>query len=78
MIMTIPYDFQDCFSNAKYAVNMARKIGAPVYALPEDISEVNQMINDDVQFVKGKDDGVKNDGGGFGCDQSNDKIQFFR
>ena len=78
MIMTIPYDFQDCFSNAKYAVNMARKIGAPVYALPEDISEVNQMINDDVQFVKGKDDGVKNDGGGFGCDYSNDKIQFFR
>ena len=78
MIMTIPYAFQDCFSNAKYAVNMARKIGAPVYALPEDISEVNQMINDDVQFVKGKDDGVKNDGGGFGCDQSNDKIQFFR
>ena len=32
--------FQDCLSNAKYAVNMARKIGAPVYALPEDISEV--------------------------------------
>ena len=31
---------QDCLSNAKYAVNMARKIGAPVYALPEDISEV--------------------------------------
>ena len=23
--------------NAKYAVTMARKIGAPVYALPEDI-----------------------------------------
>jgi hypothetical protein len=31
---------EDCLSNAKYAVNMARKIGAPVYALPEDISEV--------------------------------------
>ena len=27
-------------SNAKYAVTMARKIGAPVYALPEDITEV--------------------------------------
>merc|ERR1719249_46567 len=33
-------DGEDCLSNAKYAVNMARKIGAPVYALPEDISEV--------------------------------------
>jgi len=30
----------DCLSNAKYAVTMARKIGAPVYALPEDISEL--------------------------------------
>ena len=39
-IITIVLHFQDCFSNAKYAVNMARKIGAPVYALPEDISEV--------------------------------------
>ena len=35
---------QDCFSNAKYAVNMARKIGAPVYALPEDISEVRPVV----------------------------------
>ena len=26
--------------NAKYCVAIARKIGAPVYALPEDISEV--------------------------------------
>ena len=26
-------------SNAKYAVTMARKIGAPVYALPEDLAE---------------------------------------
>ena len=26
--------------NAKYAVSIARKVGAPVYALPEDISEV--------------------------------------
>ena len=31
---------QECLSNAKYAINIARKIGAPVYALPEDISEV--------------------------------------
>merc|ERR1711872_389352 len=50
---TINYEFvktgsslsdEDCFSNAKYAVNMARKIGAPVYALPEDISEVNDKM----------------------------------
>ena len=43
-VTTISDHSQDCFSNAKYAVNMARKIGAPVYALPEDISEVNQMM----------------------------------
>ena len=32
---------QECFENAKYCVGVARKIGAPVYALPEDISEVS-------------------------------------
>merc|ERR1712154_84089 len=32
-------DYQQCMDNAKYAVTMARKIGAPVYALPEDIAE---------------------------------------
>jgi len=31
--------YQQCMDNAKYAVTMARKIGAPVYALPEDIAE---------------------------------------
>lgn len=30
--------------NAKYAVSMARKIGARVYALPEDIVEVNPKM----------------------------------
>jgi len=35
---------EDCLSNAKFAVNMARKIGAPVYALPEDISEVKHKM----------------------------------
>merc|ERR1711874_734696 len=33
-----------CLSNAKYAVTMARMIGAPVYALPEDISEVKHKM----------------------------------
>ena len=27
-------------SNAKYAITMARRIGAPIYALPEDLTEV--------------------------------------
>jgi plastin-3 len=35
---------QECLSNAKYAVNIARRIGAPVYALPEDISEVKHKM----------------------------------
>ena len=30
--------------NAKYAISMARKIGAGVYALPEDITEVNHKM----------------------------------
>lgn len=30
--------------NAKYAVSMARKIGARVYALPEDITEVKPKM----------------------------------
>ena len=30
--------------NAKYAVTMARKIGAPIYALPEDLTEVKHKM----------------------------------
>merc|ERR1711970_451571 len=36
--------YEDCLSNAKYAVTMARMVGAPVYALPEDISEVKHKM----------------------------------
>ena len=35
---------EECMSNAKYAITMARKIGAPVYALPEDIAEVKHKM----------------------------------
>lgn len=35
---------EDKLSNAKYAISMARKIGAKVYALPEDIVEVNPKM----------------------------------
>jgi len=35
---------QDKLNNAKYAVSMARKVGAGVYALPEDLAEVNQKM----------------------------------
>ena len=31
-------------ANAKYAISMARKIGARVYALPEDIAEVKMKM----------------------------------
>lgn len=34
----------DKLSNAKYAISMARKIGAKVYALPEDIVEENPKM----------------------------------
>ena len=35
---------EDRLSNAKYAISMARKIGAKVYALPEDIVEVKPKM----------------------------------
>lgn len=48
---TINYDLvreggpdEDNLANAKYAISMARKIGARVYALPEDITEVKQKM----------------------------------
>jgi len=31
-------------SNAKYAITMARRINAPIYALPEDLAEVKQKM----------------------------------
>ena len=31
-------------SNAKYAITIARRIGAPVYALPEDLTEVKHKM----------------------------------
>lgn len=38
------FNFQDHLANAKYAISMARKIGARVYALPEDITEVKPKM----------------------------------
>ncbi|KAM9500747.1 plastin-1 [Clarias gariepinus] len=35
---------EDMLNNAKYAISMARKIGAKVYALPEDLMEVNPKM----------------------------------
>ena len=39
-----PKEDSDKFSNAKYALSMARKIGAVVYTLPEDIVESNPKM----------------------------------
>ena len=48
---TINYDLvkdggneEENAANAKYAISMARKIGARVYALPEDITEVKMKM----------------------------------
>ena len=35
---------QSLRANAKYAISMSRKIGARVYALPDDLMEVNQKM----------------------------------
>ena len=40
----MPKTDADKFSNAKYALSMARKIGAVVYTLPEDIVESNPKM----------------------------------
>ncbi|VVC34404.1 EF-Hand 1, calcium-binding site,Actinin-type actin-binding domain, conserved site,EF-hand domain [Cinara cedri] len=37
-------DIEDKLANAKYAISMARKTGARVYALPEDITEVKPKM----------------------------------
>ncbi|KAK0132486.1 Plastin-3 [Merluccius polli] len=44
LVKTGSLDDEDKMSNAKYAVSMARKIGARVYALPEDLVEVNPKM----------------------------------
>ena len=35
---------QERLANAKYAISMARKAGARIYALPEDIAEVKPKM----------------------------------
>ncbi|XP_053205055.1 plastin-1-like [Panonychus citri] len=37
-------DDEEKLANAKYAISMARKIGARIYALPEDITEVKSKM----------------------------------
>ena len=39
-----PKDDAEKFANAKYALSMARKIGAVIYTLPEDIVESTQKM----------------------------------
>ena len=36
--------FQECMNNAKYAFTVARRLKAPIYALPEDMTEVKQKM----------------------------------
>ena len=40
---------EDKIANAKYGISMARRLGARVYALPEDIVEVSVI---DTEIVK--------------------------
>lgn len=44
IFLSLPPLPQDNLANAKYAISMARKIGARVYALPEDITEVKPKM----------------------------------
>ena len=40
----VVFCFQEDLANAKYALSMARRIGARVYALPEDVVEVKHKM----------------------------------
>merc|ERR1712176_307340 len=44
VVLDTPASVEDKMKNAKYAVSMARKIGATVFALPEDIVEVKPKM----------------------------------
>ncbi|OWK00751.1 hypothetical protein Celaphus_00016527 [Cervus elaphus hippelaphus] len=44
LLKTENLDEEEKLNNAKYAISMARKIGARVYALPEDLVEVNPKM----------------------------------
>uniref|UniRef100_A0A8D0L8U2 Lymphocyte cytosolic protein 1 n=1 Tax=Sphenodon punctatus TaxID=8508 RepID=A0A8D0L8U2_SPHPU len=44
LLKTKDLDDEEKLNNAKYAISMARKIGARVYALPEDLVEVNPKM----------------------------------
>uniref|UniRef100_A0A8C5GL22 Plastin-3 n=1 Tax=Gouania willdenowi TaxID=441366 RepID=A0A8C5GL22_GOUWI len=44
LVKTESLSDEDKLDNAKYAISMARKIGAKVYALPEDLVEVNSKM----------------------------------
>ena len=44
LVIVNPSTPQDQLKNAKYAVSMARKIGATVFALPEDLVEVKDKM----------------------------------
>mmetsp|Transcript_6221 Transcript_6221/g.9528 ORF Transcript_6221/g.9528 Transcript_6221/m.9528 type:complete len:1580 (+) Transcript_6221:91-4830(+) len=35
---------EDCISNARYAISVARKIGATIFLLPEDITELKEKM----------------------------------
>ena len=43
--MTEGGDEKERMANAKYGISMARRLGARVYALPEDIVEVSAIIS---------------------------------
>ncbi|XP_008936189.1 PREDICTED: plastin-1-like, partial [Merops nubicus] len=44
MVKREDLSYQDKLNNAKYAVSVARKIGARIYALPEDLVEVKPKM----------------------------------
>ena len=43
--------YQENLENAKYAISCGRKIGAPVFALPEDIVEVIMIMKIDIMMI---------------------------
>ena len=44
LVLQEPQEEEDRIANAKYGISMARRLGARVYALPEDIVEVLILV----------------------------------
>jgi plastin-1 len=44
ILICYPHEDDDCYNNAKLAISIARKLGATIFLVPEDIVEVRAKM----------------------------------